>query len=591
MTTKKIVDWYFTFKGIAHHKKSVTFTKEMLIDFIGLEWYDFFFDKKGKFIFENDFVIATARELGKTYVVVAIMIYLMINDPLANFVLTRKYGTAAGSFYEMFNQVLNDWQDKYSISFVIEFSYKIPGKRKKREGKYVEDDLGNPVYNKPTFKTLREITKLKGRGVSSLFSYGKTGDDKLAIFYNNNFDETNNQICFLRGADDADGSRGLSVNVGYVVFNLLEEYSQEVDKGKLSPDEQITRYASLNKSASRYATKMISKYPDKFPNGLRTPNLALANIWDPNHPYNVLLLSIIKEKEYREFVMKDPEKNFLLKQTVDGITFVRGTSAANLFLYPRGSRQRKQLVEEMKSIMSGRDDYKKAEVLGFTFPGFIKFDNPIQSVILAMLDRPIMELEDYKNQNKIVQAEYGTDPGLRDAWCSIPVYLGESKSKNKKMTLYINDIFLVDNKERKRKKEQPIPNPFLKQMQLEFWINDLKNLPLEIRSFLEVNMDMRATAIRDDFNFDIFPKNNMDAQCVSIPAQESHGYGLEQRPDILATAMESMVFSPQAFAQISEALKTLELYAEDKKQPHPRKGKVDIYDALCYGIVKLRTQI
>lgn len=568
MKTKRLVDWYFTFKGIQHHKKKVTFNQEMLIDFIGKPWYDFFFDENGKFKHKNDKVIATARELGKTYVVVAVMIYLAINDPFANFVLTRKYGSAAGSFYEMFSQVLNDFQDKYQISFNIKFT-----KEKEVKGK---------IY----YETIREFNLLKGSGKNALFSYGKTGDDKLAIFYNHNFDTTMNQIFFLRGADDADGSRGLSVNVGYVVLVLLEEYSQEVDKGKLDPEEQITRYASVNKSSNRYAIKMIQKHPELFPNGLRTPNLALANIWDPLHPYNVLLLKAIPEDEYRKFVSEDPENNYLMIREMDGVEFVRGTSLANLFLYPKGSESRAALVKEMKeSILPGNDDYKKAEVAGFTFPGFIKTDNPVQAIIHAIMDAPEMDLEDFQKEYKITTAEYGTDPGLRDAWASTPVYLGEHDVQNK---LYINDLFIVNNKERRRLKQDVIPNPMLKQLQMDFWKEDLLKLPPKIQSFLEVNMDMRATAIRDDFNYEIFARENINGQCVAIPSQESQGFGLEQRPDILITVIANTIFSPMAKQQILSALKTLEPYAEDKKQPHPRKGLIDIYDSLCYGIVKLR---
>lgn len=586
MAIKKIVDWYFTFKGMQIHKKKVYFSEEMLIDFIGEFWFKLFIDSKtGLLKYTIDYIIATAREVGKTYVAVAIVIYFMINDPLSNFVLTRKYGSGAGSFYEMFNQVLNDLQDKYEIKFRIQFSEEMPGTRKKRDGKFVKDEDGNQLYNPPTYKTMKEINRLKGKGITSLFSYGKTGDDKLAIFYNDDYDTTNNQICFLRGADDADGSRGLSVNRGAVYAVLLEEYSQEVDKGKLSPDEQVTRYQSLWKSSNRYSIKMVQKNPEKFPEGFRTANLALANIWDPEHKYNKALLTVIPESEWREFVLDDPENNTHILREFNGNVYFRATSAFNEFLYPKGSEARKTLIKEMKDVASGNDDYAKAEILGFTFPGFIRFDNPLQSIIYSIIDAEEMELDEFKSKYKITRAEYGTDPGLRDAWACTPVYLGDSKNGSK---LYINELFIVDNQERKRNKMTAIPNPVLKQMQLEFWKEDLKKLPIDIQNFLEVNMDMRALSIREDYNYEIFPRENINGQCVAIPSQESQGFGLEQRPIILADKISKMVFNPAAKQQILQALKTLEQYADDKRQPHPRKGKVDIYDSLCYGIVKLR---
>lgn len=579
MGIKKIVDFYFKFKGETHHKKSVYFSKEMLIDFIGEFWYGFFYNENDKLKYHEDYIIATAREVGKTYVAVAVIIYEMINNPLANFVLTRKYSSGAGTFYEMFNQVLNDFEDKYQVELKIEYSVEVKKNKKNKKNK---DDKEN---KKITYQVIQEVNSLKGRGNNCLFSYGKTGDDKLAIFYNYNYDKTKNQICFLRGADDPDGSRGLSVNVGYIVLILLEEYSQEVDKGKLKPEEQITRYNSLHKSSNRYSVKMVEQHPDQFEYDFRTVNLALANIWDQLHPYNKALLEVITEDEWRSFVEADPEKNYLMVVKHNGNIFVRATSLMNTFLYPIGSEIRKEKVKEFKNIIKGNDDYAKAENLGYTFPGFIKNDNPIIDIINQLLDAEEMELDEFKKKYKITTAEYGTDPGLRDAWACTPAYLGESVNGNK---IYINDLFIIDNAERRKNKEAVVPNPILKQLQLDFWKNDLKKLPVDIQHFLEVNMDMRALAIRDDYNYEIFPREKINGQCVAIPSQESQGYGLEQRPSILSSLISKMVFSPLARIQLLDAFKTLEPYAEDKKQPHPRKGKVDIYDSFAYAVVKLR---
>lgn len=569
MSTKKIVDWYFTFKGMQYHKKSITFSKDMLIDFIGQHWYDFFFDKNERLITSLDYIIATAREVGKTYVVIAIFIYLTINDPLANFILTRKYGSAAGSFYEMFNQVLNDFEDKYDVSLSIKWSQEI---------------------GKGNYRVIKEINSLKGKGMNNLFVYGKTGDDKLAIFYNTHLSNTKNQIMFLRGADDTDGSRGLAVNVGYILAILLEEYSQEVDKGKLEPDVQITRYRSLKKSASRYVEKYRAREPEEYKD-IHTSQIALANIWDIEHGFNVALLIAIPESTWVKFVSQDPDNNYWMTVEMNGIKYTRATPLANFFLYPRGSEARKKLVERIiNEILPGNDDYTKAEVLGFTFPGFLKSDNPVRHVIELLMDAPEIDLEQLKQKYSIVSAEYGTDPGLRDAWVSIPSYLVESK-KSKETKIYINDYFEINNRQRLKDGEKAIPGPFLKQMQMDFWKDDLKNVPKNLQNFLEVNMDMRATSIRDDFNYDIFPKEKIDGQCVSIPSQESQGFGLEQRPTILVSILPNMIFHPIAKQRILIALKTLELYATDKQQPHPRKGMIDTYDALCYAIVKHRMQI
>lgn len=589
MAVKKIVEWSYVIGDKRKWCNDIVFTKEMLVDFIGEHWFIFFFDKADNFIYSLDYIIATARELGKTYVVCAIYLYLIINDPLANFVLTRKYGSASGSFYEMISQVLNDFEEKYKITFTIKFSEEIPGTKKKKNGKVVKDDEGNTVYNKPTYKTIKEIDQLKGRGKNCLFGFGTTGNKKPAIFFNSNYDSTKNQIMFLIGADDADGSRGISPNIGYILSILLEEYSQEVDKGKLDPDEQVTRYKSLFKSSSRYSTKAIEKYKH-IKDDFRTSTMALANIWDRDHQYNKSLLRVIPEDEWRKFVLSDPENNFWIQREHGGIVYVRGTTAANFFLYPKGSPAREALIKKLIAIGEGFDDYDKAESLGFTFPGFLKNDNPLQSIILEMMDSEEMELEDFKKNYEITTAEYGTDPGLRDAWCSVPAYLGEHKEEASRK-IYINDPFIIDNAQRRKEKKQPIPNPILKNLQLEFWQNDLKNIPINIREFLEVNMDMRALAIRDDFNYEIFPRAGINGQCVSIPSQDSQGYGLEQRPDVLASLISKMVFSPMAKTQILMALKTLEPYAPDKKQPHPRKGKIDLYDALCYAIVKLRAYV
>lgn len=575
MAIKKSINWEYTFKGIRHNKKEITFDKKMLIFIIGPFWYDFFFDKKGKLRYSLDDIIATAREVGKTYVVTVIIIYELINNPLINFVLTRKYGTAAGSWYEMFNQVLNDLEDKFDIQFSIKWTEEEKSKNKK--GKETT-----------TYKTVKEVNKIKGKGSNTLFCYGKTGDDKLAIFYNANYDVTKNQICFLRGADDADGSRGLSVNVGYIGANILEEYSQEVDKGKLDPEEQITRYTSLWKSANRYSIKMVEQ--ENFPNDFRTKNIAMANIWDPEHEYNRQLLRIIPEKEYRKFIAKDLDKNTHIIREVDGIKYFRATCLFNTFLYPYGSEIRKAKVEELKNILASNDDYAKAQDLGFTFPGFLKNDNPLRHVIEMIIDAPEMKVEEFKSKYKIQSAEYGTDPGLRDAWVSIPSYLGENRISygNK---IYINNFFEINNRARIKNKQEPIPAPFIKTDQMEFWKEDLKNLPVELQRYLEVNMDMRSTAIRDDFNYEIFPREQIDGQCVIIPSQESQGFGLEQRPDELIRILPDMIFHPEAKHRIILALKTLEPYAPDKKQPHPRKGEIDIYDALCYAIVKHRMYI
>lgn len=566
MGIKQIIKWNYFFKGKQYNKHKVTFTKAMLIDFISIDWYEFFFDEKGKLRYSDDYIIATAREVGKSYVAIAIFIYIAINDPLSNFVLTRKYGTAAGAFKEMFSQVLNDFQDKYQIDFNIEWSQE---------------------YKKGKFRTLKQITQLKGSGVNNLFSYGKTNDDKQAIFYNINLNTSDNQIFFLRGADDADASRGLSVNRGYIVADLLEEYSQEVDNGKLDPDVQIARYKSLHKSSNRYSVKMIEKHGFNF--DFRTFNLAMANIWDPEHNYNVALLKVIPEDEWRSFVKENPNKNTKIIRKVDGIIYMRATSANNIFLYPEGSPQREKLIKEMIETINGYDDYKKAEILGFTFPGFIKNDNPIQQIIHMIMDAREEEFSKFKETNAIIKAEYGTDPGNRDAFCSVPAYL--TMNNDYEYEIYINDAFIVDNKKRIKLKQPKIPNPVIKEMALDFWKKDLSNLPKEIQNFLEVNIDSRALAIREDFNYDIFPREGINGQCVAIPSQESQGFGLEQRPDILQQIIPKMVFSPYAKQQILAALKTLEPYAPDKQQPHPRKGEMDLYDAFCYAIVKIRMDV
>lgn len=575
MAIKKTINWEYSFKGIKHNKKEITFNKAMLIFIIGPFWYEFFYDEKGKLRYSLDDIIATAREVGKTYVITVIIIYELINNPLVNFVLTRKYGTAAGSWYEMFNQVLNDLEDKFELQFKIKWTEE--EKYKNKKGKEIT-----------TYKVVKEVNKIKGKGSNTLFCYGKTGDDKLAIFYNANYDVTKNQICFLRGADDADGSRGLSVNVGYIAANILEEYSQEVDKGKLNPGEQITRYTSLWKSANRYSIKMVEQ--EKFPDDFRTKNIAMANIWDPDHEYNRQLLKVITEKEFRKFVSKDLDKNTHIIKEVDGIKYFRATCLFNTFLYPYGSEIRKAKVKELENILKSKDDYAKAQDLGFTFPGFLKSDNPIRHIIKMIQDAPEMTVKQLKQKYKIDSAEYGTDPGLRDAWVSIPSYLVIPKKEGRNK-IYINDFFEINNKERIKNKMEPIPAPFIKQEQMEWWKKDLKNSPPELQNYLEVNMDMRSTAIRDDFNYEIFPRENINGQCVSIPSQESQGFGLEQRPDELVRIIPDMIFDPQAKHRIILALKTLELYSDDKKQPHPRKGMIDTYDALCYAVVKHRMHV
>lgn len=602
---QKEVTWNYIFKEKWHYEDKVVFTKEMLIHVIGQFWYDLYFDENDKFIFTSDYIEGTAREVGKTYQIIVLMIYLMINDPLANFVLTRKYGAAAGSFYEMLNQVLNDLQDIFSIQFQIKYKEVIKGSpRKNKQGEYIRDKDENILYKKDKMKTIKEINNLKGKGASTLFSYGKTGDDKLAIFYNYNYDVTMNQIIFLRGADDADGSRGLSVNVGYVVFVLLEEYSQEVDKGKLDPETQMARYKSLKTSVKRYSAKVAQKYPEKFPEGIETSQVALANIWDPFHPMNEALVAAIPEEEWRAFVQADPENNCYMLKEVNGVKYLRGTTLLNFYLYPKGSRERKLKALELKEVLKSGTDYERAEMAGFTFEGFIKDDNPLQAFIYQVIDAPVMEFEEFAKEYEIDHAEFGTDPGLRDAWASVPAVLGFKKGKSYSKVnnhIFIDNIFVVDNRDRRKMKQQVIPNPMLKQMQLEFWFDMLRKINEvnpRLGSRLEVNMDMRATSIREDYNYEIFQNSNidgrrLDAQCVSFPSDERHAFGLEQRPDILSTIARKMIFSPVAKAQILGALKTLEPSNNgmNMRQPNPRKGKIDMYDALCYAIVKMRWEV
>lgn len=599
---KKEVTWNYFFKGKWHYEDKVVFTKEMLIHVIGQFWYDLYFDKDDNFISITDYIEGTAREVGKTYQVMVIMVFLMINNPLANFVLTRKYGAAAGSFYEMLNQVFNDLQDTFSIQFQIKYKEVIKGSpRKNKKGEYIKDIDGNILYKKDKMKTIKEINHIKGKGATALFSYGKTGDDKLAIFYNYNYDITMNQIIFLRGADDADGSRGLSVNVGYVVFVLLEEYSQEVDKGKLDPETQMARYKSLKTSVKRYSAKVSQKYPEKFPEGIETSQVALANIWDPLHPMNKALVAAIPEDKWRTFVEADPENNYCMIVEVNGVKFLRGTTLLNFHSYPEGSKERRAKALELKEVLRTGTDYEKAEMAGFTFEGFIKDDNPLQAFIYQVIDAPIMEFEEFAKQYEIERVEFGTDPGLRDAWASVPAMLCHKKEKyssKENNYIFIDNLFVVDNKERRGKKENPLPAPILKKMQLDYWLDMLRKVNEvneDIGSRLEVNMDMRATSIRDDFNFDLFQNTTidgrwLDAQCVSFPSDERNAFGLEQRPNILSTLAHKMIFSPVAKAQILGALKTLEPSVDGfgKRQPHGRKGKIDIYDALCYAIVKMR---
>ncbi len=600
MEVKKIVDWYFTFKGIRHHKKKITFTKEMLMEFIGKEWYYYFFDEEDKLKRDFDKLLITARNLGKTFKVVVVLIYLMINEDTFNAIVTRKYAGLTGELYGMFNRVFNMLEDYFEISFEIKWQQELPREYKRDKDKTImKDDEGNALYKKTKYRTIKSITQLKGRNIDALFMYGKTEGDKFAIFYQCSHNKTKNRIIYFRGADDPDSSRGLAPNVGYIWIIFHEEFSQETDKGKLSFDQQLVRYASLHTTAKRYLNE--AKLNGSAPANARVLVIGAANAWDPEHPWIVALLSVIGEKEWRAFVAEDVENNtFIIRADEESkVEFFRATTLHNTFQFPLDSVIREQEVESSLVVLHGPNEYLKAQDLGFVFPGFMDDDSPMEAIINLIMNAPEMSADELKKSEWTrTAAEFGADPGQRDDAVSLEVNLINTFKENdfgdkvvNESKLYIGELFVIENKLRKKNKQQRIPNPVMKQMFLEFWVSCLKRYPKKMRDFLEVNMDMRALAIRDDFNYDIFPKANINGQCVTFPANENNGFGLEQRPDILQQIIPETIWDPATKARVLIALKSLKRFAPDKKQPHPRKGDMDIYDTLCYGIVKLRAYL
>lgn len=572
---RKVVQWDYTFKGKRYSEDKVTFTKEMLIDYIGESWYDFYFDENDR-LRNVDQILVTARELGKSFKVVVITLYLLINDPLFNAIWTRKYSNVTGSLFTFLNKVCNNLEDYFHIRFFIRWT------------KISETAKGNNSY-----KVLKEKSKLTGSSDDCLFYQGKTKDGKQAIFYDINEDKSKNQLVLFRSSDDPNGNRGISCNVGCFMLEMDEEFAQEEDDGKVTPEQQLARYKSLAGGAVRYLKEQ--KKENKIPADAQFKRVALANGWDPSHGWIEELLETISEEEWRKYVAADPANNYIIVRYSEKHKkeFVRATPMANLQLYPIGSDIRREKLEIMINALEGDDEYDKAQELGFTFPGFLNPNNPIITIIQTIQDLPDdrkMSLRDFKKKfGKPISVHHGTDWGLSDATCDVPAVISE---KNGYMYAGISVPLWLKNKG--RKKGEQIRYGQMKNALIEHWKLWKQKSGLTKDDCGNINFDSAAKSVMQDLeDNDLATLERYNGTITGVSKQPRDGYGLEDRPDELASFIENkrVIFLDGAEEFFIRYLKTLEPLDSNSKQPHPRKGEMDIYDALCMLVWELRMEI
>lgn len=598
------VDYYDGSFQIKKTFDKITFTKEMLEQYIGEEWFDFYFDDVEDFGKLKNLIdrFVTGREIGKSWKIVAICFYMLVNFPLFNAVFTRKYNNNVGGLWTFFVKVANDIVDHFGITFSVIHKKCISKKkskpRKKKNADAKETIAKTPVKYNYVFKTLKEKNAIVGdfKNNSGLFMRGKTNDGRTAIFYDVNLNNFSNQMITFRSSDDPNGNRGISPYVGYFAIQFDEEFAQEEDSGLVSSAQQIARYTSLYNGLKRYITEMKNK--KKLPDEATVVAKSMANGWDPKHGYIEALLEVLPEKEYRAWIKEDPENHYLVYEIVEDekgnlIRYVRGTALANFQLYPKGSKVRAEKVELIKKVIASGDEYDMASECGFIFPGFLSPDNPVYSGVSVMKTLPKerkMSSKRFRNTFKDIEGIlHGTDWGLSDATCDVPAVL--AMDKYGEPVIGIGVPFWIKNKNAK----VAVRSGQMKKELIAHWIKWKQKWGLT-RSFSgDLYWDSAAKSVIEDIEDEKLgeERNQYNGDIIRVLKQPQNGYGLEDRPNEFNRFIENprVIFLDGAEEFLIQKLNTLKPKDEESKQPHPRKGEMDVYDAICMLIFGARHEL